>query len=59
MLLGLTRGEAVLTLLVFALVYGGVALPRLGERLGVFLVKRQSSNHPPDGGGNLETKRQG
>jgi hypothetical protein len=53
--LGLTRGEAALALVVFALVYAGVVLPRLGERLGVFLAGRQTKNktattHPPNDG---------
>jgi hypothetical protein len=48
---GLTRGEAVLSLVVFLLVYAGVLLPRLGEKLGVFWVGRLSKNTaiPPEG----------
>jgi hypothetical protein len=40
--LGLTRGEAALAFVVFVLVYGGVVLPPLGERLAVFLASRTS-----------------
>lgn len=57
MILGLTRGEAVLSLVVFVLVYAGVLLPRLGERLGVFWVSRLSRSTaipPPEGGEHHE-----
>jgi hypothetical protein len=47
----LTRGEAALTLVVFLLVYAGVMLPRLGERLGVFFTSRQKAA-PPKGDGD-------
>lgn len=47
MFVELTRGEAALTLVVFALVYAGVMLPRLGERLGVFLAGRERTPAPP------------
>jgi hypothetical protein len=51
--MGLTRGEAVLSVVVFCLVYAGVVLPRLGERLGVFLASRPGqqttpTTQPPD-----------
>jgi hypothetical protein len=49
-LLGMTRGEALLTAFVFALVYGGVLLPRLGERVGVFFAGRRMAPRPGDGG---------
>ncbi len=38
MFMGLSRGEGALAIVVFVLVYAGVVLPRLGERLGVFLA---------------------
>jgi hypothetical protein len=57
--LGLTRGEAALSLVVFLLIYGGVVLPRFGEGLGVFLVRRLSKStttaiRPPKGGEHKE-----
>jgi hypothetical protein len=56
--LGLTRGEAVLSFVVFVLIYAGVLLPRLGERLGVFWVGRLSrgttATPPPKGGDHHE-----
>jgi hypothetical protein len=45
----MTRGEALLTAFVFALVYGGVLLPRLGERVGAFFASRQAPPPPGDG----------
>jgi hypothetical protein len=45
----MTHGEALLTAVVFALVYGGVLLPRLGERIGVFFASRRAAPRP--GGG--------
>jgi hypothetical protein len=44
---GVTRGELGLTVFVFVLVYAAALMPRLGERLGVFFVKRQTKAHPP------------
>jgi hypothetical protein len=41
MLFGMTRGEIGLVVFVFVLVYGGVLVPRLGERLGVSLAGRK------------------
>ena len=49
MILGLTRGEAFLVAFVFALVYAGVLLPRIGERLGVFLAERWARPERGDG----------
>jgi hypothetical protein len=46
----MTHGEAWLTLVVFALVYGGVLLPRLGERLGAFLASRRGGPRGERGG---------
>jgi hypothetical protein len=48
--MGLTRGEAVLTTVVFIFVYAGVLMPRFGERLGVFFASRQGSTRSPDDG---------
>jgi hypothetical protein len=48
--MGLTRGEAVLTAVVFVLVYAGVMLPRFGERLGVFFARRAEPTRPPGDG---------
>ena len=48
--LGLTRGEAVLTTVVFIFVYAGVLMPRFGERLGVFFASRQGSTPSPGDG---------
>jgi hypothetical protein len=48
--MGLTRGEAVLTAVVFIFVYAGVLMPRFGERLGVFFASRQGSTRSPDDG---------
>jgi hypothetical protein len=45
--MGLSRGEAALTLVVFILVYAGVMLPRLGERLGVLFTGRQGTAPSP------------
>ncbi len=46
---GMTRGEIGLTAFVFALVYGAALLPRLGERVGVFLITRRAKARPSDG----------
>jgi hypothetical protein len=48
--MGLTRGEAVLTTVVFIFVYAGVLMPRFGERLGVFFVSRQGRTPSPGDG---------
>jgi hypothetical protein len=48
--MGLTRGEAALTVVVFILVYSGVMLPRLGERLGLLFISRQGPNPGPSDG---------
>ncbi len=37
MLLGMTRGEIILVVFIFALVYGAGFLPRLGEWVGMLL----------------------
>jgi hypothetical protein len=56
MLFGMTRGEIGLVAFVFALVYAGVLVPRLGERLGTILAKRRATTQgssvggPPTGG---------
>jgi len=36
----MTRGEIGLVLFIFALVYAGVLLPPLGERLGAYFASR-------------------
>jgi hypothetical protein len=51
-----TRGEALLTLVVFALVYAGVMLPRVGERLGMLFARWQS--RPPRGRGPTDARRE-
>jgi hypothetical protein len=49
-LIGLTRGEAMLTGVVFLLVYSGVMLPRFGQLLGVFFTsRRETAPSPGDG----------
>ena len=40
MLFGMTQGEIALTAFIFLLIESAVLLPRLGERLGVFLARR-------------------
>jgi hypothetical protein len=46
---GMTRGELGLTAFVFGLVYAAALLPRLGERLGMFFVKRRTKARPSSG----------
>jgi hypothetical protein len=45
----MTRGEIGLTAFVFVFVYAAALLPRLGERLGVFLVSRRTKARAPSG----------
>ncbi len=41
MILGMTHGELGLVLFIFALVYGAQAVPKLAERVGVWLARKR------------------
>ncbi len=47
MLFGMTQGEIALTAFIFLLIEGAVLLPRLGERLGLFLARRARAGEAP------------
>jgi hypothetical protein len=47
----LTTGEAALVLFLFALAWGAGLLPRLGERLGARMARRDASPGPTAPGG--------
>jgi hypothetical protein len=40
MIFGMTRGEIGLVIFLFALIYGGVIVPKVGARLGAYLAGR-------------------
>ena len=41
MILGMTHGELGLVLFIFALVYGAQVVPKVGERVGVWLSRKR------------------
>ncbi len=47
MIFGMTRGEIELVVFIFALIYGGLLLPKLGERIGVYLHARAAGRKRP------------
>jgi Sec-independent protein translocase protein TatA len=45
-----SRGELLLVVFIFALVWGAGVLPRFGERLGERMRERGGARREPDGG---------